>query len=272
MALRAVGPLRGREADHRARRVSDAGGDHVADRRAELPRLLQRQDARGIRAHFGLWREQVAAHCLDDEIGQRVAAAGQSARFRPAQLLDAGHQVGALDVGVEHDGGAEFSRQLAPIRDRLDGDDLGGALDASALHRAQAERTAPQHDNIGAGLDARLGHRGRQAHHADVGQHRQLDRRHGTHDRHAVVVESHHQLRASGSEAGDLRAVAHLGDRQVGIAVGVAAQAVIGAAAQAVVAGAALRLAGDDHALADFHALHAGTHFDHRYRRHRGRG
>src|SRR4029450_12983295 len=86
--LGAVGPLIRGKGDRRTLGMTDARRDEVASRRAQLPRLLERENARRIGTDFGLRRVQIATDRLDHEIGASIAAAGKAPiGRRSAQLL-----------------------------------------------------------------------------------------------------------------------------------------------------------------------------------------
>ena len=73
---------------------------------------------------------------LEDEVRTDVAAAGQfPGRLAPAEILNPPHEVTAFDVRIERDGRPQGQRGLTAVPDRIDGDNLGRALDPRPLNR-----------------------------------------------------------------------------------------------------------------------------------------
>src|SRR4030095_15972556 len=99
MTLGPIRPLIGWNRHDAPWRMASTERDDMTHGRTQLPRLLQRQNARRIRPHFSFRPKQIAAYCLNDEIGSDVAATGQpSVRLSLAQLLDSSHEVVPFDV------------------------------------------------------------------------------------------------------------------------------------------------------------------------------
>src|SRR4029453_3181515 len=98
-------------------------------RRAQLPRLLEREYARRIGTGFGLRRIQIAADRLKHEVGASVPAAGKApiGRLR-AQLLHPLNEVVSFGIRIEYRRGPELQRQLASSSNRFDGNNPRGSF------------------------------------------------------------------------------------------------------------------------------------------------
>ena len=243
--------------------MTAARGHDVADGGTELPGLLQGQNPGRIRSHLRFRREEVAAHCFDNEIRSDVAASGEPSTCLPlAEVLNPLDKIGALDVRVKRDRGAECKRCLATVPDRVDGDDLRCPLNSCALNRGESDGACAQDDNVRAGLDANLGHRCRKATETGVVQHRELHRRNTREHRDAGFLEHNHQLRATRGKARHLCSVQHFRYRCIWIPTPVGQQTVIGAPANAVVTLAALSRARHDDSVAHRHPVDLRSDLD----------
>ena len=114
--------------------------------------------------------------------------------------------------------GADLERDLSTRANRIDRDDRGRTRNARALHRAQAEWSAPHDRDDRSGFDERNVLRRRSAESGDgdaTADHAELGGRRFREDRDDPFFECHHLL----GEAADVRvgihrcAVAHVGDR-----------------------------------------------------------
>ena len=103
--------------------MTDAARADPSARRTQLPGLVQHLAPRRVRPSLRFWREAIATHGFDDEVGavsRSAPAAGKRAigcAFRHIpQLL---HEPVALGVGVEDSGRPNLRRQRTTSGNRL---------------------------------------------------------------------------------------------------------------------------------------------------------
>ena len=127
---------------------------------------------------------------LDADPGDGAGVAGEADRRvdrgRRADRLD--HDVGAapagrpahlgfrVALGEVDRGGAELGRQLEPLLDRVDREDVGRAADQRRLHRAEPDRAEPQHRDRVAHLHPGVGDRVVAGPHHVAGEERRVGR------------------------------------------------------------------------------------------------
>src|SRR4029450_5142691 len=120
-----------------------------------LIRLLQGKNAGRIRTSFELRRDLGRTGSFNHEVrpgagtpAGRVAPSGPQPIGRPGrERSHAGNEVVALDVRIEHLSGADSHRDVTARANGIDRDDGGSAGDPSALHGAEAQRTAADYSN-----------------------------------------------------------------------------------------------------------------------------
>ena len=119
----------------------------------------------GIGLRLDLRRKGLEAGRLDDEVGaarhgrrcgvftKPVPPANRRSFGPLAQLANALDEAVAFGHGIERGRRAQLQRELAPVLDRIDDDDLAGAGDAAGLHRAESDRAGAEDDDVAAGLE-----------------------------------------------------------------------------------------------------------------------